>query len=942
MLLISLIKFKDLSVRIKLLAMFLIMILLTVFFGLFVMVKEEQALLNGENARQVLLAQRTQKLESELRGLTLAANEIATKLNVQNGGWEEAELIKSLTDFSNTKGDVLAYVDLEGNLLANNKSWQEFHSGRFDITKNHFRFIFNEEKNLDNRLGFWTDVHRDEWLNKFVISYAAPVYKNRNLFGLVIFVSNLDKVIETASSPNSGNTIKLFAFSESGEMLYHPDYGFKLLRQAVDVLGKSVESNIIRKPLTDYMLAISRGEKISSFNEWQQTVYASHQKLNVAPWYLVAYQTNKDIWQPYINVYQLFLVFTLFSIFIAAMYFQWIFDQLFAKPINKLSQALSSEQEDNKDLIQLAKKENEIGDVAEVALNIHQRFQSQIAQLNEKLTDYESMAFEQKALAHAVSQSDYAVLLLSANFNIVYVDAKSLNLIGKDREEVMDSNFYTYIHPQMEFVKEQIDNEVRRKNKWLGELILRTGGDDKELWVNCSISPIRDNDGTVSRFAVSLHDISFIKDSQSKIEKLAYTDELTGLANRSFFLAQLEKLAEISKRGRYDFGLICFDLDDFKKVNDLHSHEGGDILLKEFSQRISCEVRNEDVLARIGGDEFAMIVGGVKSEQDVLLKVNKIISAASDVFIINEQAVTCSASVGITMSSTDENDPELLMQHADLAMYEAKSLGKNTYHFYTQELNDMTRHRLKIEGALKAAIKNDELNLHFQPKVDSRNSQLVGFEALLRWINEELGFVSPAEFVPIAEQSGLILDIGTWVIDKSAEFVASMESPKRVSINISARQFEVGKVSLDLQNAIAKYAIDPSFLEVEITESSLMVDVEDAIRQLYEIKNLGVNIAIDDFGTGYSSLSYLKRFPVKTLKVDRSFIKDIPEDNNDMEITAAIIAIAQKLGMEVIAEGAETQDQIDFLAKNGCYLIQGYFYSKPLPANEARTFSLDN
>jgi diguanylate cyclase (GGDEF)-like protein len=383
---------------------------------------------------------------------------------------------------------------------------------------------------------------------------------------------------------------------------------------------------------------------------------------------------------------------------------------------------------------------------------------------------------------------------------------------------------------------------------------------------------------------------------------------------------------------------LYFDVDDFKRVNDNYGHEGGDQMLMEFSARLTEHLRNEDVLARMGGDEFALIMGGAHSEQDVLVMANNILTMMQHPFLIRGQEVQTSTSIGITMSANDEADPEVLLQHADLAMYEAKSLGKNTFHFYTKELNETAKERQTIERALQDAIKNNDLQLHYQPKVDARGNQLIGFEALLRWIDEELGFVSPARFVPIAEQSNLILKLGSWVMEEAIRFASTLESQTPVSINLSARQFDSGTCVDELRGLLDKYQVDAGMIELEITESHLASDVEDAIEQLKNMKGLGVHISIDDFGTGYSSLSYLKRFPVDTLKIDRSFIKDIPGDTNDVEITGAIIARAQKLGLQVIAEGAETKEQIDFLIDNECYFVQGYYFSKPLPEEDARNW----
>jgi EAL domain-containing protein (putative c-di-GMP-specific phosphodiesterase class I) len=314
--------------------------------------------------------------------------------------------------------------------------------------------------------------------------------------------------------------------------------------------------------------------------------------------------------------------------------------------------------------------------------------------------------------------------------------------------------------------------------------------------------------------------------------------------------------------------------------------------------------------------------------------VNSILKTIATPFNILGHEIKVSTSIGITMSNND--DPNLLLQHADLAMYEAKAKGKNTFHFYTKELNDTVQERMSVEQRLGEALKNDVLELYYQPKVDIASKQLIGYEALLRWNDPELGFVSPGKFIPIAEQSNLILEIGDWVLDHALQFIGELSNQVPVSINLSGKQFEKGNFAHQLAMSLTKYNVEPGLVEIEITESHVMADVEDAIRQLQDMKNLGVQISIDDFGTGYSSLAYLKRLPVDTLKIDRSFIQDIPGDINDVEITGAIIAMAQQLGLHVIAEGAETQEQIDFLLEKGCIKVQGFFFSKPLPGDEAK------
>jgi diguanylate cyclase (GGDEF)-like protein/PAS domain S-box-containing protein len=937
--LISIIKFKDITVRFKLLSIIFILLMLVLIFSRFVVVDFNKIIEAAEKHRFSIVSDKAQEFEHLLSSKIKPVWHLANLINT-NSEFRNTDKIKSvLNDYIGSDTSLLMYADAN-QVYASKLGWQKYNQAKVDIKSGRLSSVLESSNINYHQSGAWTDVYFDDWLDEFVVSYYLPVFNNDIVVGVVALIVNIDSLLKPIVQNETSGNIDFFVFSSSGDMLSHPDYGAKQLRKSASQGGITNMDEILRAPLVKFISDWNSGIRHTYFSEWNEKFQLSAMPIENTSWTIVAYQAESDILEPFYAEYLQFGLFVLLFLTVASLYFQWSIVQLLSNPLKKLSEGIKLYLRDGQLLDDLAVREDEIGLVAESSIAELNRIQNQLGLHKTEIKELKSKNSEQQALTQAVSQSDYAVLLLNDQLDVIYVDAKTLNLLGDDREHLMTVNFPNLVNDQMGFVVEQLNNELRRKGSWRGELILTQRNTEHEVWVDCSISPIRNENGNVEKFAVSLLDISFIKDSQNKIEKLAYTDELTGLSNRSFFIAQLEKLVEISKRGRYAFGLLYFDLDDFKKVNDLFGHEGGDKLLQEFAFRISKELRTEDVLARIGGDEFAMIVGGVKSEQDVILKVNQIINAANESFVVEDQAIQSGVSIGITMSTTDVADPEKLLQHADLAMYEAKALGKNTYHFYTQELNDNTRYRLNMENALAKAIPLNEFELYFQPKVHSKQKKLIGFEALLRWQSESLGFVSPADFIPIAEQSGIILKIGSWVIDQAALFVSTLSEQKRVSINISARQFEAGMVAYDLMNAIKKYQVDPSTLEVEITESSLMVDVEDAIRQLHSIKKLGVNISIDDFGTGYSSLSYLKRFPVETLKIDRSFIKDIPDDKNDMEITAAIIAMAQKLGMEVIAEGAETQEQIDFLADNDCFLIQGYFFSKPLPAEEAKNWSL--
>lgn len=833
------------------------------------------------------------------------------------------------------------FIDESATVFASPTVWQENMGEELDLDNNLFYNVVRDSLERAQN-GRWTAVYYDDVIHQWLMTFAKPVYRQDEFIGVFGGGVNIDPIIEQLKNAYRRYQVEFFIHDEAGNIVYHPDYGARLLRQ-VDVMNLSVAGNkLIRKSLNDYINSNQVGAPVSTFVDWGKNIFAVSKKVESNGWVVVTYRSEQSVLKPWdSNSLTLIGYFTAWAVF---MWFllQFVAKSVFSNRLRETSDTISNFELNETNVFDGVDGEDEVDELHKQLNKLYQKILTRISEKSDLLAELKGEADANKALAQAVSYSDSAVILLELDYTISYVDTKSLSLLKAEREQLMEERFFGFIHEHMAFISEQIVNEIRRKSSWHGELVLKDCNAGGQVWVNTTITPMRDENSAVTKYVVSMQDISFIKDSQSKIEKLAYTDELTNLANRTFFIAQLEKLVEISKRGRYEFALLYFDIDDFKRVNDIYGHDGGDQLLMELAARLSQHLRNEDVLARMGGDEFALIVGGISSEQDVLVIANSILDAVNEPFLIRGAEVQSGTSIGITLSTTDEKDPELLLQHADLAMYEAKGIGKNTYQFYTKELNEAAKERQIIETALQVAINNSALELHYQPKVDFVKKKLVGYEALVRWNDAELGFVSPAKFIPIAEQSSLILQLGSWVLEEACRFAASLPTPVPVSINLSARQFESGKFVHELQQTMENCRVLPEHIEMEITESHLVSDVEDAIRQLHAIKQLGVSISIDDFGTGYSSLSYLKRFPVDTLKIDRSFIKDIPDDSNDVEITGAIIAMAQKLGLAVIAEGVETQEQVDFLENNGCHYVQGYFYSKPLTESLAREWKFDD
>ncbi|KGJ99682.1 two-component system response regulator [Thalassotalea sp. ND16A] len=441
-----------------------------------------------------------------------------------------------------------------------------------------------------------------------------------------------------------------------------------------------------------------------------------------------------------------------------------------------------------------------------------------------------------------------------------------------------------------------------------------------------------------------------LKNSQQRLQYLAYHDSLTGLANRESFNEHLQKFLTLADRGNYHVGVLFIDLDRFKRINDTLGHNFGDRVLQKIAKVLNSNLRNCDLLARsqedvpktavarLGGDEFTVFLSRVDCVDDIAVVAQRIIDSISQPIKIEQYEVTVTPSIGISVYPEDGTNVTNLMKNADVAMYHAKDQGRQCFKFYSESLNNRAIERLQIEQNLRKALENNEFSLNYQPQVNVNSKQIVGVEALLRWQNPELGFVSPADFIPIAEETGLIIDIGEWVLKQACEQAKSWLDagfpPCRMSINLSSIQFKRGSLVGVVQNVLEQTGLPAELLELELTESAIMTDVEENIFRLEQIKALGVGIAVDDFGTGYSSLSYLKKFPITSLKIDRSFIADIATSCDDVGIVKAIIALAETLNLSVIAEGVETTSQLQILQKFNCSVIQGYLFSRPLIATD--------
>ncbi len=439
-------------------------------------------------------------------------------------------------------------------------------------------------------------------------------------------------------------------------------------------------------------------------------------------------------------------------------------------------------------------------------------------------------------------------------------------------------------------------------------------------------------------------DITNQKKTQSKLNILAHYDLLTNLPNRALFQDTLVKKISKSRRNKTKFALMFIDLDNFKMINDTLGHDYGDLLLIEVAKRLNNILREEDLVSRLGGDEFTVILDDIKDTAYPSIVAQKIIDSLSQPVKLDDEIGYIGASVGIAIFPDDAANKEDLIKNADMAMYSAKQGGKNIYRYFTEDMNADAKERLELSNDLRNAIQNDQLQLYYQPVIDTSNNTLYGCEALIRWEHPKYGIITPDNFIRLAEEGGFMAKIGKWIMKKACTQLSIMQKLGlniKIAINISSKQLTQNHLEHTLKTIIKESGIDPSLLELEVTESFLMENIKQVEIALTNLKKIGINTAIDDFGTGYSSLARLKKLPISKLKIDKSFIGDIPTDEDDMQIASTIIALAKQLNLDVVAEGVETKEQVDFLKAQGCTLMQGYYFSEAIAEKNFNSYLRD-
>jgi diguanylate cyclase (GGDEF)-like protein/PAS domain S-box-containing protein len=531
------------------------------------------------------------------------------------------------------------------------------------------------------------------------------------------------------------------------------------------------------------------------------------------------------------------------------------------------------------------------------------------------------------------------VFITDTRFKFISVNNAYCNYTGETREQALAS--YLYFHQYPEAFTQEIKKTLKAKGNWCGEVeSIRVNGERYEIELN--LDAVHDDDGRISHFVGVFSDITSRKNTEKELLKLANSDPLTELPNRSFFQASHQNLV----RKGVAHALLCLDMDNFKKINDSLGHQTGDILIKQIAKRIQRITGTSATCYRLGGDEFSVLLEDFSDIHTITHFAQNILDTLSRPFIINKQEFVLSASIGIAFYPDDGLSPQEMLKNADTAMYFAKNNGGNSYQFFSGEMNQNAVRQLQIENLIRHGIKDDLFTVYYQPKVDITTGKLVSMEALVRFVHPQKGIVSPGQFIPLAEQTGQIIEIGEQVLRKACEdtkrWVSEGLFSGRVAVNISAKQFELPDLDDRIDSILRKVGLSPLHLECEITEGTLMVNPDEGLRMMQRLRERGIHLALDDFGTGYSSLAYLKQFPLNTLKIDKAFIDDIANSSVDRHMAAAIINIAHNLGLKVVAEGVEYEEQLAILRKYDCEMLQGFLYSKPLKAERFERLLREN
>ncbi|MCG6936867.1 MAG: EAL domain-containing protein [Gammaproteobacteria bacterium] len=687
-------------------------------------------------------------------------------------------------------------------------------------------------------------------------------------------------------------------------------------------------------------------------------------KLNTAPWTIIVSLPQDVFLEPVVEQTKSTLLLAGIIIFMVVLIVMAA-TQLLLGPVKRLTTVVKAITDGDLTAKANIEANDEIGILAKAFNEMTNSINDLIVDLEDEVGSHKLTAESLHKLSQAIEQSPVSVMITDLNGAIEYVNPQLCKITGYTEEELIGKNpriLKSGHTPQVQF--KNMWNAITSGKSWSGELYNKKKNGDL-FWENVTISPIKNKENKSTHYLAIKEDISLRKDYEERLLYQASYDKLTDLPNRTLAYDRILQAIANATREQKHIALLYMDFDHFKNINDTLGHSAGDEFLRYMARRLKACVRDFDTVARLGGDEFLIMLlevdetrdahGATNEERNVQAdsfeeivnnKAERILRDVAKPCVIQNMEFSVTASLGVAIFPQDGDDPHVLLRNADTAMYRAKRKGRNTYEVFTPEMGDVVMKRVEIDNKLRHALENGDFYLNYQALMDAETRTIVGAEALLRWDDKQLGSVSPEEFVPLAEESGLIVEIGDWVFDTALSNVkkwreSSIREDFYIAINLSSRQFRGKDIVKNIADALTRYDLPGSCLELEITERLLMKDVPHVISLLNQFREMGIRLSIDDFGTGYSSLSYLKRFPFDVLKIDKTFVSDIGEDPDDTALCEAIIAMGHSLGLSIIGEGVETREQFEFLNQRGVETIQGYYISEPMINDDFLKFITD-
>ncbi|WP_034602748.1 bifunctional diguanylate cyclase/phosphodiesterase [Maridesulfovibrio frigidus] len=658
-------------------------------------------------------------------------------------------------------------------------------------------------------------------------------------------------------------------------------------------------------------------------------------------WIVAASVYADEIYEPLDNIIYLVLISVFLSLLVA-LPLSAVLGLSITRPVERLVGLFSKAAEGDMAIRSENSAPDEIGILSRKFNAFMDHLDTVEKNLNVEVGIRQESEYQRRLFEEVFNNALEGISITDIKGNIVAANPGFTTITGYEVDEVIGKNpsvLKSDKHDKSFY--DQMWSKLALDGHWVGEIWNRrkNGESYPEM---LSISAIRNSSGEPTHYVAVFHDITEMKSKEEQLQFQAHHDALTGLPNRALLLDRITIAIAHAKRLETRIALFFIDLDNFKTINDSLGHALGDRLLQRTTTRISNVFREQDTIARLGGDEFVIMVEDVTDERHLINQAKRLLMAFSAPFEIDGNELHVTTSLGITVFPDDGDDPGTLIKNADMAMYQAKGEGKNGYHMFRQEMHDRVERRLQLENALRTAVQKQEFVVYYQPKVDLNSGHVIGLEALVRWIRQDGEVISPLEFIPLAEETGLIVPIGRTVMEHSCmdqhEIRNKGGHDLMISINLSARQFQEENLLQTVKEVVNSCNADPNMLEFEITESVLMNDIDKTVDTLNNITAMGFSLSIDDFGTGYSSLAYLKTFPLTTLKVDRSFVMDITHDKDDAQIVQTVVNMSHNLGLDVVAEGVETEEQAEMLRKFGCAKGQGYLFGKPMPLLELIAF----